>query len=316
MGPAPCTTCPDNDGDLHTAARCGGDDCDDGDDSIYPRAPEFCGDGKDNDCDGDTDCQDVTCQNQCADFDEDGVSIAEGDCDDEDRFNFPGNSESCTDNKDNNCNGTVNEGCDEPPPCDPACEFPLVCFNGMCGYTPIVLDLAGNGVSLTSGAGGVLFDFNGDGRKEKFAWTAAGSDDAWLALDRNGNGAIDDGRELFGTSTVQPDPPPGVYRNGFLALSVFDGAGQGGDGDGTITAGDAVWPSLRLWRDVNHDGVSEPGELHALPALGVESFSLSYRESRQRDRHGNEFRYRAKVYGANHRDLGRWAYDVFLVPAP
>ena len=135
-------------------------------------------------------------------------------------------------------------------------------------YSPIVIDVAGNGFNLTNAADGVMFDLNATGTAEQISWTAAGSDDALLVLDRNGNGVIDNGRELFGSSTPQPYLTSGETKNGFRALAVFDGAESGGNGDGQIDAGDSIFSSLKLWRDSNHNGTSEAWRAAEPPKLG------------------------------------------------
>lgn len=142
--------------------------------------------------------------------------------------------------------------------------------------------------------------------------TASSDDDAWLVLDRNGNGTIDSGGELFGNFTSQPQPAQGLQRNGFLALAAYDQTANGRSGDDVISSNDVVLASLGLWRDANHNGISEPSEWRSLPALGLKSISLDYKLSKQADGSGNQFRYRAKIADSKHSKVGRWAWDVLL----
>ncbi|MFN2577594.1 MAG: hypothetical protein ABR607_07885 [Pyrinomonadaceae bacterium] len=221
----------------------------------------------------------------------------------------------------------ANGGTWDPVHCSCMCPYLQVCDpplhadntkcccadgGGSCQDSPILIDLNGDGFALTDGSHGVYFDLNADGTKEHLAWTSS-SDDAFLVLDRNGNGIIDNGTEMFGNITEQLPPPAGSGRNGFNALALYDKAIYGGNENGAIDRGDSVFNSLRLWQDTNHNGISEAGELQTLSELGLKMVDLDYKKSKRTDQYGNQFRYRAKVKDTHDAQLGRWAWDVFLV---
>jgi hypothetical protein len=273
----------------------------------------------------------ATYNGNCCDQDGDGYNSTAcsggTDCNDNPHaggFNInPGKPEICGDGIDNDCTGG-DATCPTPTPTpyrdcwDPydvqACEDGGGIWKGCRGcYSPIVLDTKGNGFDLTSAANGVSFDIDGDGAAENLSWTAAASDDAWLFLDRNGNGAVDSGLELFGNYSPQPQSRA---PNGFLALAEYDKPGSGGNSDGGIDSSDAIYSALRLWQDTNHNGISEPEELHSLSSLDVVSIDLNYKESKRTDEFGNRFKYRGKIRDAKGAKVNRWAWDVFLVSAP
>lgn len=132
---------------------------------------------------------------------------------------------------------------------------------GVCKGSPVVLDLDGDGIRLSTLASGVTFDLLGTGRVQT-AWTDGA--DALLALDRNGNGAIDDATELFGNVTGGEH-----YEDGFAALRALDT-----NHDDVLDQRDSAYGQLLVWRDRDRDGVSAPWELTSLAAAGVRSLRL------------------------------------------
>jgi hypothetical protein len=172
----------------------------------------------------------------------------------------------------------------------------------------IIIDTAGDGYKLTDAAKGVRFDIDGNGVEEQIGWTIANSDDAFLFRDSNSNGVVDNGLELFGNHTNQL---PSVHPNGFLALAEYDNRFYLGNGDGVITNEDKRYSSLRLWKDINHDGICESKEVFNLEDMGIKSIDVRYQASKQQDEYGNEFKYRARIYDDNNTP-DRWCWDIFL----
>lgn len=133
--------------------------------------------------------------------------------------------------------------------------------------SPIILDLDGDGVSTTSINAGTYFDLRNTGHSELTGWAAP--TDGLLAWDRNGNGLIDNGGELFGNFTQKADGT--IAKNGFEALASYDS-----NADGKIDASDAIWNDLKLWVDANGNAITDTGETHALSDYGVQSLKLAY----------------------------------------
>jgi len=196
-----------------------------------------------------------------------------------------------------------------PPTCDASEHWDPALCTCLADTSPIIIDTDGTGFHLTSATNGVLFDFFGNGKPIQIAWTAQGSTNGWLALDRAGDGLISSGKDFFGNITEQP---PSDNPNGFLALAVFDEPENGGNGDGIIDSRDAVWPKLLVWIDANHDGISQPQELRHLDDIGIHSIGLMYTESRRVDAYGNEFRYRGSLNPEKSDKVDRVIYDVIL----
>ena len=130
---------------------------------------------------------------------------------------------------------------------------------------PLAIDFGAEGIELTSVDDGVYFDLDNNGFAEKTAWI--GTEDGFLVLDRNTNGCIDNGGELFGDQVW--------LSNGYISVSGFDALKElDSNEDGIIDENDAAFSDLKVWVDASHDGISQDGELKTLAELGIQSISL------------------------------------------
>ena len=152
--------------------------------------------------------------------------------------------------------------------------------------SPIVIDLGNNGIHLGEKGVGVYFDINADGVREHIQWVRRGGDEGFLALDRSGNGLVDDGSELFGVGTpliLEGRNAP----NGFVGLAQYDQRKLGGNDDGLITEADAIWPQLRIWVDLDADGIATYPEMRTLRSYGITALETIPKRHRYFDAAGN-----------------------------
>ena len=171
-------------------------------------------------------------------------------------------------------------------------------------YDPLILDLNGNGkIDLTSTSNGVHFDHDANDISFKSSWVD--KEDGLLVYDRNNNGIIDNGTELFGNFTriASANTNSSSYENiddanknnnnlqtnnttlakhGYEALANLDS-----NNDGVIDINDKDFNKLRIWQDINKDGVSQTNELKTLDELNIKSLNLNYNEVNQDLRDNN-----------------------------
>jgi hypothetical protein len=139
--------------------------------------------------------------------------------------------------------------------------------NALLAVTPIVLDLSGTGIHTLAASDGVTFDVAGTGTAGKFGWIGDGN--ALLVRDINGDGVINNGKELYGLGTQLANGTRA--GTGVAALAAEDTSH-----DGKITAADAHFKDMQLWVDTNHDGKSAASELHGLAEMGIVELDLNF----------------------------------------
>ena len=166
---------------------------------------------------------------------------------------------------------------------------------------PVIVDTTNTGFKMSDPSKGeyVTFDIRGDGTLAKVSWPRHDSGNAWLAVDLDGDGVIESGKELFGNFSNYADHGVVNYPNpnGFNALSWYDQDPQGGDGNLIIDNKDAIWPKLKLWiddhcyKEPDVPCQSRPDELHSLESAGINSISLVWSGGYQTDAVGNEYKF-------------------------
>lgn len=151
---------------------------------------------------------------------------------------------------------------------------------------PLIIDLGQDGIHLGDRDETVVFDLAGNGNPMPMQWTAPNGNEAFLMIDKNGNGIVDDGSELFTNFNLlllEHTPAP----NGFADLAQYDALELGGNDDGFITIADQVWSQLNLWLDLNADGISTLDEVLKPDAININRFDTIPKINNRTDPAGN-----------------------------
>jgi len=194
----------------------------------------------------------------------------------------------------NNCN---------PDPICPTCDG--------CGddCSPIMISLDGAAYDLSSAKDGVSFDIDGVGGSNSVAWPRHPELVGFLFTDIDGNGVPNNGRELFGNSTLLRTGH--VAQNGFQALAEYDS-----NQDGLVTPTDSEWQRLAIWFDLNRDGKATLNEVFTLDSVGIVAFETTPQWTGRTDGSGNRYKWRAK-FAMLHGTHFVWNlfYDIYLANA-
>ncbi|MFB5643397.1 calcium-binding protein, partial [Kluyvera ascorbata] len=169
----------------------------------------------------------------------------------------------------------------------PGISYPGFIPPGTCGpdmsipentTSPVILDLDGDGIETLAKQAGIFFDHDGNHFAENTGWVSA--DDGLLVLDKDGNGKIGSGNELFGNNTVLSNGS--LAANGYEALQELDT-----NGDGTLNSRDEAWQQLQVWQDRNGNARVDDGELMSLSEAGIAAIDTDYKNSTWFDKQGN-----------------------------
>lgn len=177
-----------------------------------------------------------------------------------------------------------------------------------CQTSPLVIVMSGDfDGAFTSPENGAPFIMLPSGGPALWAWPAVGKDRVgWIVRDRDGNGQIDSGSELYGGATPQ-STPAGQPRHGYTALKEEDT-----NGDGRITSDDVNFSHIAVWFDRNRDGITQNGEIVPLGRLGIVSLDTNYQTISQVDRFGNRFEFQSKAVQQRGRVMRELVvYDIY-----